>query len=69
MTIDAFSLVCNILTVIDLSDTFYDMNREIYGNSKPDSAVGDSANELSECARGLPSRLRAPKRLTILTSD
>ncbi|ETS79648.1 hypothetical protein PFICI_09501 [Pestalotiopsis fici W106-1] len=46
MSIDALSLACNIITVIDFGNKFYQSFRDIYENHKPDTAAEANANDL-----------------------
>lgn len=48
MSVDALSLACNIITLIDFSHKFYETYRDISDNRKPDIDAQQSATELSE---------------------
>lgn len=46
MSIDVLSLACNIMTVIDSGQKFYQTVRDVYENGKPDTSAQSKATEL-----------------------
>ncbi|KAI0162931.1 hypothetical protein BJ166DRAFT_591764 [Pestalotiopsis sp. NC0098] len=46
MSVDALSLACNIMAVIDSGQKFYQTFRDIYENGKPDTSAQSKASEL-----------------------
>ncbi|KAI0138786.1 hypothetical protein BJ166DRAFT_175989 [Pestalotiopsis sp. NC0098] len=50
MSVDALSLACNIITVLDFGHKFYQTFREIYENRVSDPTAAYKANELDRLA-------------------
>lgn len=53
MSVDALSLACNIITVIDFGHSFYETFRNIYDKGASDPNIGDKTNELALLSKNL----------------
>ncbi|KAI9647984.1 hypothetical protein NHQ30_002607 [Ciborinia camelliae] len=56
---DALSLACNIITVIDFGHTLFEVSQEIYRTGKPDPDATSSAKDLFGAAKDLENSINA----------